>query len=74
MVMTLYKGILLKIWPSPFHLNEGKGKSGSDSDNLTTGSMLVVASCISWLACFIIQVISFMFRHIYISIYVPGGD
>lgn len=55
MVMTLYKGIPLKLWPSPFHLNEGKGKSGSDSENLTTGSMLVVASCISWSAWFIIQ-------------------
>ena len=74
MVMTLYKGIPLKLWPSPFHLNEGKGKSGSDSENLTTGSMLVVASCISWSAWFIIQVISFMLRHIYISISVPGGD
>lgn len=58
MVMTLYKGIPIKLWPSPFNLIESKGNAnnnGSDSENLTKGSILVVASCISWSAWFIIQ-------------------
>lgn len=58
MLMTLYKGIPITLWPSPFHLIQGKGNAntnGTDSDNLTKGSLLLVASCISWSSWFIIQ-------------------
>lgn len=58
MLMTLYKGIPINLWSSPFHLREGKGNAnnnGLDSENLTKGSLLIVASCISWSSWFIIQ-------------------
>lgn len=74
MLMTLYKGIPITLWPSPFDFSQGKGNgNGSDSENLTKGSLLLVASCISWSSWFILQVNFFMFVYIYICICVGGG-
>lgn len=56
MLMTLYKGIPITLWSSPFDFRQGKGNdNGSDSENLTKGSLLLVASCISWSSWFILQ-------------------
>lgn len=58
MLLTLYKGMPINLWPSPLDLRGGPGNAnnnGSDSENLTKGSVLVVASCVSWSSWFIIQ-------------------
>lgn len=56
MLMTLYKGIPITLWSSPFDFSQGKGNgNGSGSENLTKGSLLLVASCISWSSWFILQ-------------------
>ncbi|GLJ17370.1 hypothetical protein SUGI_0301710 [Cryptomeria japonica] len=54
MSMTFYKGIKIQLWPSPFHLSEHNERDGK-SEDLTKGSVLVVTSCISLSAWFILQ-------------------
>ncbi|GLJ17399.1 hypothetical protein SUGI_0302470 [Cryptomeria japonica] len=54
MTMTLYKGIKLQLWSSPFHLNQ-HNESTHKTEDLTKGSLLVLMSCISFSAWNILQ-------------------
>ncbi|KAM1172093.1 hypothetical protein ACFXTH_022366 [Malus domestica] len=55
MTMTLYKGPSIRnLWPALFHV---EGKS-SIHENWLKGSILTVASCITWSAWYIMQAIT----------------
>ncbi|KAG8658577.1 WAT1-related protein At5g07050 [Manihot esculenta] len=53
MTMTLYKGpIMANLWPPLIHIHR---KTGSNHESWLKGSILTVASCISWSAWYIMQ-------------------
>lgn len=54
MLMTFYKGIAIRLWPSAFHLKQGNARTHT-SENFTKGAMFLVANCISWAIWYIIQ-------------------
>ncbi|GLJ17368.1 hypothetical protein SUGI_0301670 [Cryptomeria japonica] len=54
MSMTFYKGRIVQLWPSPFHLSEQNGRNGK-AEELTKGFLLVLTSCICFSAWFILQ-------------------
>lgn len=61
MLMTFYRGSLIKIWQSTIHWRyaeevSGGGAGGSDYQNMAFGAVLVIASCFTWAIWFIIQV------------------
>lgn len=58
MLMTLYKGIAITLWPSPFHLKQGNARTKNDqaqSEDFTKGAMFLVGNCICWAFYYIIQ-------------------
>ncbi|XP_078436365.1 nodulin MtN21 /EamA-like transporter family protein [Wolffia australiana] len=61
MLMTFYKGMLLRLPQSSIHwhyaeeLTGGVTSASSNGDKMVLGSMLVVASCVSWAVWFIVQ-------------------
>ncbi|XP_057831648.2 WAT1-related protein At5g07050 [Cryptomeria japonica] len=54
MTMTLYKGIKIQLWSSPFHLSHYNGSNNKNED-LTRGSLMVVIGCIAFAGWFILQ-------------------
>eukprot|EP01018_Ginkgo_biloba_P018395 Gb_01065 [translate_table: standard] len=55
MLLTFYKGITIKLWSSPFHLNDHHNNVKKSESEWVKGSLLLVGSCFSWSAWFIIQ-------------------
>nr|CAD1840087.1 unnamed protein product [Ananas comosus var. bracteatus] len=57
MLMTFYKGSLIKLWPSHIHWRyaENATAGGGGSGNMALGAVLVIASCFAWSIWFIIQ-------------------
>ncbi|CAD5167828.1 unnamed protein product [Musa acuminata subsp. malaccensis] len=59
MLMTFYRGGLIKMWQSPLHWRYAErmttGEAGSDYQRMGFGAVLVIASCFAWAIWFIIQ-------------------
>ncbi|XP_074561442.1 WAT1-related protein At1g09380 [Curcuma longa] len=60
MLMTFYRGGLIRMWPSPIHwryAEEMSRDAGADagSQNMALGAALVIVSCLAWAIWFIIQ-------------------
>ncbi|XP_058077382.1 WAT1-related protein At1g09380 [Magnolia sinica] len=58
MLMTFYKGKLVRVWESGMHWRYAENMSHNNSnneENMVLGCALVVGSCFSWAAWFIIQ-------------------
>ncbi|URE16504.1 EamA-like transporter family, partial [Musa troglodytarum] len=60
MLMTFYRGSLIKVWRSHIHwryaeeMTSSSGNNASDQ-NMAVGAALVIASCLAWAVWFIIQ-------------------
>ncbi|GLJ54478.1 hypothetical protein SUGI_1170090 [Cryptomeria japonica] len=54
MLMTLYKGVELQLWPSPFHLKKHVATRVNNAQ-MIKGPLFVVGACISWAVWFILQ-------------------
>lgn len=64
MLMTFYKGSLIKLWPSHIHWRYAENATaaaaaGGGGGNMALGAVLVIASCFTWSIWFIIQVRNF---------------
>eukprot|EP01018_Ginkgo_biloba_P018342 Gb_01918 [translate_table: standard] len=55
MLLTFYKGIKIKLWSSPLNLNDQHNNVKISDSEWVKGSLLLVGSCFSWSAWFIIQ-------------------
>ncbi|XP_042431529.1 WAT1-related protein At1g09380-like [Zingiber officinale] len=60
MLMTFYRGGLIRMWSSPIHwryAEEMSRNAGADagSQNMALGAALVIVSCLAWAIWFIIQ-------------------
>lgn len=61
MLMTFYRGGLIRMWPSPIdwrYAAEMSSKAGADAGghHMAVGAALVIFSCLAWAIWFIIQV------------------
>ena len=61
MLMTFYRGSLIKVWRSHIHWRYAEemtisSANNASDQNMAVGAALVISSCLAWAVWFIIQV------------------